>query len=241
MRTDDRDDLVGDVADALTLDQQVQWERCARLAAGAERAQIENLRVIERVLASRPVAGPAAETVPATRFYGRAVVRHAVHALIALASLEVAATLLLLPWAWGDYISRARRGGCLHDDQVRRARRRRRPVAVGLLETAGGPVRVEPAGRTSVFPLLPPADAAWVTETGADVIVPVPGPGTDVLGVLVVGRRLDGRLVRSVDLPFLEALGAAAGLALARLQLLNAPGAGSGEAPPAEECPSADA
>ena len=103
MRTDDRDDLVGDVADALTLDQQVQWERCARLAAGAERAQIENLRVIERVLASRPVAGPAAETVPATRFYGRAGVRHAVHALIGLASLEVAATLLLLPWAWGDY------------------------------------------------------------------------------------------------------------------------------------------
>ena len=49
------------------------------------------------------MAGPAAETVPATRFYGRAGVRHAVHALIALASLEVAATLLLLPWAWGDY------------------------------------------------------------------------------------------------------------------------------------------
>ena len=103
MRTNDRDDLVGDVADALTLDQQVQWERVGRLAAGAERAQIENLRVFERVLASRPVAGPAAETVPATRFYGRAGVRHAVHALIALASLEVAATLLLLPWAWGDY------------------------------------------------------------------------------------------------------------------------------------------
>ena len=55
--------------------------------------------------------------------------------------------------------------------------------------------------------------------------------------MLVVSRRLDGRLVRSVDLPFLEALGAAAGLALARLQLLDAPGAGSGEAPPAEECP----
>ena len=615
MRTDDRDDLVGDVADALTLDQQVQWERCARLAAGAERAQIENLRVIERVLASRPVAGPAAETVPATRFYGRAGVRHAVHALIALASLEVAATLLLLPWAWGDYyrahgevaafmttkfvahaaaaglllwagrgdwrtwllgvysllkatqaplhmlpafvlevppptayaaylqhlpvdsrfflafympaflfapaflwafarecprvlrrtwlddlarrmipasvligvglwvacavtLARARAGavapvalvlddsthgrhagpagaGGGHPPRAARAhsvgrrcvrvvvfsvgffllmglstaynvaetfapgdwvsnyrwsptilvmevlrfpgflllwyavlaariphlretvralyrrllRRRgllgvvaavpagalawligrsperavgaviadplaqalvatvgilllviaardrillhldawilpetadqrqaladaagalaqaersttvgetvtrtvrrgcgapatllvaddaetraggfsapharivplsRQTAIVHLLETAGGPVRVEPAGRPSVFPLLPPADAAWVTETGADVIVPVPGPGTDVLGVLVVGRRLDGRLVRSVDLPFLEALGAAAGLALARLQLLNAPGAGSGEAPPAEECP----
>ena len=101
--TDDRDDLVGDVADALTLDQQVQWERCARLAAGAERAQIENLRVIERVLASRPVAGPAAATVQATRSYGGAVLGRAVQVLIAIASLEVAATLLLLPWAWGDY------------------------------------------------------------------------------------------------------------------------------------------
>ena len=614
MSTDDRDDLVGDVADALTLDQQVPWERCARLATGADREQIENLRVIERVLASRPAAGPASETVPATRLSGSAVVRHAVHALIAIASLEVAATLLLLPWAWGDFsrahgevavfmttklVGLAAGAGLLlwagrrdwrtwllgvycllkatteplymlqafvlelppppayvaflqqlpaanrvftalyvpaflfapaflwafarecprvhrrtwHDDLARRmvptsvliggglwlacavtlglaqagyaaapvalvfdgtlvtldllalgavilvalrartasadevrrvvvfsagflvymgvaaaynlaeafapgdwvsnyrwsptvllmevlrfpglillwyavlaariphlreavragyrrlllhpgllvavaavpagalawligisseravgavltdplaqalfaavgilllviaARERllihldawilpetadqrqaladaagalaqagrittvgeavtrtvrrgcgspatllvaddaetpaggfsapqarvaplsRQTAIVHLLETAGGPVRVEPAGRPSVFPLLPPEEAAWVAETGADVIVPVPGPGTDVLGVLVVGRRLDGRLVRSVDLPFLEALGAAAGLALARLQLLDAPGAGAGEAPPAEECP----
>ena len=113
----------------------------------------------------------------------------------------------------------------------------RQAAIVHLLETVGGPVRVEPAGQPSVFPLLPPDEAAWVTETGADVIVPGPGPGTDVLGVLVVGRRLDGRVVRSVDLPFLEALGAAAGLSLARLQLLAAPAAGLGEAPPAEECP----
>ena len=613
MNTDDRDDLVGDVADALTLDQKVQWERCARLAGGADRETIENLRVIERVLASRPVAGPASASAEATRPYGGAVVRRAVHALIAIASIEVAATLLLLPWSWGDYYREhgefavlmttklvghaaaaglllwagrrdwrtwllgvycllkttnatllmlpafflelppppefdaflqqlpaaisffaalhvpaflfapaflwafarecpqvhrrtrlddlARRmiptsvliGGGLwvacavtfelaragaavpvalvldgslatldllalgavtvvalraHTapaDEVRRvvvfsagfllfvgvsavydlaeafapggwvsnyrwsptillmevlrfpglillwyavlaaripnlreavralyrrallrrgllaavaavlagalawiigrsperavgaviadplaqslfaavgilllviaARERilirldawiipetadqrqaladaagalaqagrittlgqtvtrtvrrgcgspatllvaddaetradgfsapqsrcvplgRQTAIVHVLETVGGPVRVEPAGRPSVFPLLPPDEAAWVTETGADVIVPVPGPGTEVIGVLMVGRRLDGRLVRSVDLPFLEALGAAAGLALARLQLLDAPGAGSGEAPPAEECP----
>ena len=129
------------------------------------------------------------------------------------------------------------RAGGFSAPQARIVPLSRQTAIVHLLETAGGPVRVEPAGRPSVFPLLPPADAAWVTETGADVIVPVPGPGTDVLGVLVVGRRLDGRLVRAVDLPFLEALGAAAGLILARLQLLNAPGAGAGEAPPAEECP----
>ena len=614
MSTDDRDDLVGDVADALTLDQKVQWERCARLAEGADREKIENLRVIERVLASRPVAGPASETAAPPRPYGSAVVRRAVHALIAIASLEVAATLLLLPWAWGDYyrahgelaafmttklvghtagavlllwagrgdwrtwllgvysllkatqapllmlpafvlelppppeyaaylqhlpadsrlftalyvpaflfapaflwafarecpqvhrrtrlddlarrmvpasvliggglwlacavtlvlaragvaaapvalvldgtiatldllalgavtlvalrahtasaeevrrvvvfsagfllfmgvssvynvaevfapgdwvsnyrwsptillmealrfpglillwyavlaariphlreavralyrrlllrrgllgavaavpagalawligrsperavgaviadplaqslfaavgilllviaarerilirldawilpetadqrqaladaagalaragrittvgetVTRTVRRGCgspatllVADDaetraggfsapQARIVPLSRQTAIVHLLETAGGPVRVEPNGRPSVFPLLPPDEAAWVTETGADVIVPAPGPGTDVLGVLVVGRRLDGRLVRSLDLPFLEALGAAAGLALARLQLLDAPGAGLGEAPAAEECP----
>ena len=104
MSIDDRDDLVGDVADALTLDQKVQWERCARLAAGADREKIENLRVIERVLASRPAAGPAPETDEPTRRYGSAVVRRVVHALIAIATIEVAATLLLLPWAWGDYL-----------------------------------------------------------------------------------------------------------------------------------------
>ena len=46
MSTDDRDDLVGDVADALTLDQQVQWERCARLAAGADRARPWPARIV---------------------------------------------------------------------------------------------------------------------------------------------------------------------------------------------------
>ena len=103
MNTDDRDDLVGEVADALTLDQQVQWERCSRLAAGADREKIENLRVIERVLASRPVAGQGSEAAEATRPYGGAVLGRVVHVLIAIATIEVAATLLLLPWAWGDY------------------------------------------------------------------------------------------------------------------------------------------
>ena len=429
MRPDDRDDLVGDVADALTLDQPVQWERCARLAAGAERAQIENLRVIERVLASRPAAGAAAETVPATRFYGRAVVRHAVHALIAIASLEVAATLLLLPWAWGDYyrahgelavymttklVGHAAGAGLLlwagrgdwrtwllgvysllkatqaplhmlpafllelpppqeyaaylqhlpadsrlfaalyvpaflfapaflwafarecprvHrrtwlDDLARRmvpasvliggglwvacavtlelarAGAAAAPVALVLdgtiamqdLLVLGAVILVALRAHTASadevrrvvvfsagFLLFMGVSAAydvaeafapgdWISNYRwsptilvmeglrfpglillwyAVLAARIPhlreavralyrrllGPGTDVLGVLVVGRRLDGRVVRTVDLPFLEALGAAAGLALARLELLDAPAAGSGEAPPAVECP----
>ena len=206
----------------------------------------EALRALYRRLLMRPGLLGAVAAVPAGAlawFIGRSPER-AVGTVIAdplAQSLFAAAGILLLVIA-------ARERILIHLDtwilpetadqrQARFAPLGRQTAIVHLLETAGGPVRVEPNGRPSVFTLLPPDEAAWVTETGADVIVPVPGPGTDVLGVLVVSRRLDGRLVRSVDLPFLEALGAAAGLALARLQLLDAPGSGSGEEPPAEECP----
>ena len=110
-------------------------------------------------------------------------------------------------------------------------------AVVHMLETAGGVIRVHPDDRTSFFSLLPPEDAEWVVATGADAILPVPGPGAELFGVLVVGRRLDGRIVRPVDVPFLDALAAAAGLAVARLRLMRLPGAGRKEAPPARECP----
>ena len=113
----------------------------------------------------------------------------------------------------------------------------RASAIVHLLETAGGPLRVDPKDKTSVFPLLPPDDAAWVVETSADVILTLPSTGMEVFGLLVVGRRFDDRIVRTADLPFLEALGAAAGLAVARLRLLQAPDARPSEAPPAQECP----
>ncbi|MCY3846954.1 MAG: serine/threonine-protein kinase [Acidobacteria bacterium] len=108
---------------------------------------------------------------------------------------------------------------------------------VHMLETAGGSLRVHPSDETSVFVLLPSEEAAWVVETGADVVVPLPGPGTELVGLLVVGRRFDDRTVRTVDVPFLETLGAVAGLAVARLRLLEAPTAGSSEPPPARACP----
>ena len=81
----------------------MQWERCARLAADADLDKIETW-------ASSSVAGEAGRgrdrrrrTAEATRRYGSAVVRRAVHVLIAIATIEVAVTLLLLPWSWGDY------------------------------------------------------------------------------------------------------------------------------------------
>ncbi len=113
----------------------------------------------------------------------------------------------------------------------------RASAIVHMLERAGGSLRVHPGDATSLFDLLPQDDAAWVAETGADTVVAVLGPGAQVTGVLVVGRRFDDRIVRPVDVPFLEALAAAAGLALARLRSLGAPAAGPPEATPACACP----
>ena len=108
---------------------------------------------------------------------------------------------------------------------------------VHILETAGGPLRVDPDDDASVFALLLSDDAAWVKAAAADVVVAVPGPGTELLGILVVGRRFDDRPIGAVDLPFIEALAAAAGLAIARLRLLETPTAESREPAAARECP----
>ena len=107
---------------------------------------------------------------------------------------------------------------------------------VHLLDTGGGSLRVHPSDASSMFELLPPEDAAWVAEAAADAVVAVPGPGAGLIGVLVVGRRVDDRILRAVDIPFLETLAAAAGQAIARLRGLQAPSAPGWEAPPAREC-----
>lgn len=98
----------------------------------------------------------------------------------------------------------------------------RASAIVHMLEKAGGPLRVHPNDTASEFNSLPHDDARWVIESGADAIVPVPGSGEKLLGVLVACRRVDGQSVRSVDLPFLEVLGAMAGLAVGLVFVLDA-------------------
>ena len=111
----------------------------------------------------------------------------------------------------------------------------RASAIVHMLEAPDRSLRVHPNDRTSFFALLPREDRRWVAEADADVLVGVPGPGVELIGVLAAGRRFDGRVVRSVDIPFLEVLGAAAGLAVGRL--LGAAEAGAQDGPPAQECP----
>ena len=78
---------------------------------------------------------------------------------------------------------------------------------VHMLSRGGGSVRVHPDDPASAFELLPRDDAAWVVETGADVVAAVLGPGAQVIGVVVVGRRFDDRIMRPVDVPFPRSVG----------------------------------
>ena len=51
MDNEGHDDLIDEVVDALTLRQDVDWDRCARLVTPSSRWLLENLRVIARVAA----------------------------------------------------------------------------------------------------------------------------------------------------------------------------------------------
>ena len=108
----------------------------------------------------------------------------------------------------------------------------RTSLLAGVLTEIRSALLVDPERRQTAFELLPPGEAAWVTATGAAHVVPIAGSGARLSGLLVVGRRADGTRLRPVDLSFLEALAASAGLALARLRQ---PGP-TGDAPPARAC-----
>ena len=102
-----------------------------------------------------------------------------------------------------------------------------------VLESTREPIRVNSDDRASVFALLPSRDAEWVVVAAATAIVPVCGPGSEVLGLMAVGRRFDDGRLSPVDLDFLHALAATVGLALARVRLAD----GRPDAPPTRECP----
>ena len=102
MGDEEREELVVDVADALTLDQEVDWDRCARQATAANRGALDNLRLIAEVFAGSRAAGDAMAAASPPTLAGR-LVRLAVRALLGIAAVEVAAALLLLPWAWDAY------------------------------------------------------------------------------------------------------------------------------------------
>ena len=112
----------------------------------------------------------------------------------------------------------------------------RTSALVHVLESTREPLPVDPDDGTSAFEFLPGDDAEWVLAAAAAVVAPVVGPGSEINGVMVVGRRFDDRRV-TVDHTFLAALAATAGLALDRLRLLQAPDGGAADPRSARECP----
>ena len=101
-----RDDVVADVAEAVTLNQDVQWDRCARLATPASRRLLDGLRVVARVREAfhAPAdASPGSLAATTTEPSAGVFVRRAAYTIVAVAAVEVAAALVLLPWAWDDY------------------------------------------------------------------------------------------------------------------------------------------
>ena len=100
----ERDDLVAEVADALTLDQDVDWDRCRRQATPANRRSLDNLRLVAGMFSGSEAAEGASPASAATNLqpFAGVFVRRAMQALMAFAAFEVAAALLLFLWGWGD-------------------------------------------------------------------------------------------------------------------------------------------
>ncbi len=111
----------------------------------------------------------------------------------------------------------------------------RTSAIVHVVEQVRAPIEVHPDVWRTSFELLPREEAAWVVAAAAAVVAPVAGSGAALAGVLVAGRRADGGRLRQVDLAFLAALAAVAGLALERLRLEDGP-AGRAVPPAARAC-----
>ena len=106
-----------------------------------------------------------------------------------------------------------------------------------MLESTREPINVDRHDPASAFHLLPAYDARWLVATETAIVAPVPGPGTELEGVLAVGRRFDDRRLSPVALEFLRTLGVTAGLALARLRSAASSSGRRLDAPAARECP----
>ena len=279
MDEDGRDRVVVEVADALTLDQDVDWDRCAREAAPASRRTLDNLRLVAGLLADFRAPG---DTAAASGLPGGVAVRFAVRALIVVAALWAAASLMVGLWGWDEFrrespeltlylalvVAGSAATGCLFLFAGRRDHRTwlwgatssscpRWSIRSRSSASSGGRRRSSrSATPTSPSPRRRAARSASIRRTrrrtstccwmttggGSSTRAPTPScrcrvPGRSCWASWWRAGVLDGRLARPVDIPFLEALWASAGLALVRVLATPMQAAGSLEAPAAEECP----
>ena len=80
------------------------------VATSADQRVLAKLRAVAELLARAHPTGHASPSSPAGSYSG-AFLRSAARAIVAIATLEVAAALLLLPWGWNAF-HRLRVGVC---------------------------------------------------------------------------------------------------------------------------------
>ena len=103
MSESDSRGVVDEAVDAVTLKQDVQWDRCASVATPAERRALDRLRRFTRLFAALQPTGRESVTLPSPPAFASGFTLRAVRVLMAFAAVEVALTLALLPWRWDDY------------------------------------------------------------------------------------------------------------------------------------------
>ncbi len=115
-------------------------------------------------------------------------------------------------------------------------------VSSALAQLVGGsdaPLDLTTADR-SILVRLAEHDRAWATATGAAIVVPLRGPGNDLLGILALGPKLSELPYSSQDSELLAAVGASGGFAIDRILMMarhaRVHGAESVLDPPAREC-----
>ena len=95
------DGLLLDVADAVASSQQVDWDRARGSARLDQRRSLDNLRDLSEMFTSVGARTPGVpDTAVSSDPPGTMFARFALGTVVALATLQVAATLATLPWSW---------------------------------------------------------------------------------------------------------------------------------------------
>ncbi len=109
-------------------------------------------------------------------------------------------------------------------------------LAAALRVPGGEPLVADPDEPGSVFFWLPEAERAWLADGDVRLVLPVTVEGDDVVALLALGPRRDGRALDHDDHLLLEALASATALALGRVGGTPGQASAGGDERQAFEC-----
>ena len=94
-----------DVADAISSDQEVDWNRARGASQPTQRRALDNLRALSAIFGTHRLSGSLSP--PHTRDEpGTAFARLALGSLVALSALLAVAALVMMAWSWDRYFDR---------------------------------------------------------------------------------------------------------------------------------------